>query len=569
MIEKSGVLPKQWEEEADVVVVGSGAAGLTGAAVAAIEGAQVVVLEKAAVVGGTTAVSGGGFWIALNHHMAEEGVEDSREEALAYMRACAGDQGDDAHVEALLDHGPNMVRYLEERGGTAFRAWPATGGTIDYRPWLDGWKPGARTLDAGKVATADLGEWAPKLRLGSASTWVADKLDYYRNRGHVQRPQDATPRFSLLDPTAAGAAVPEHVASGTALVAQLLRACLERGVDVRTESPARELLVEDGRVVGVRVERGETPFFVRARRGVLMASGGFGVSAELKRLWLTRPLEETCDVESNTGDGHLMGMAVGAGVAGLGDAWWMPQMAGGRRPDGSLVLVGSREDRHVPHSLIVNRRGRRFMNEALNYYDAGEHFGTKEGGPVRNHPAWYVFDEQARSKYAVVAGKFPRGEVPDWMVAADSIEELAAKLGIEPAALRETIDRFNEQARAGSDPDFGRGENEWDRAWGDPEQTPNPSLGPVERAPFYALELRSGALATRGGLRVDTSGRVVSALPPHEPIPGLYAAGNCSNGAVGGSYPGPGATIGAAMTFGYLAALHMTSQSPVPTRAGA
>lgn len=547
-------LPEVWDDEADLVVVGSGGGGLTGAVVSAAEGASVIVLEKAAVVGGTTSVSGGGFWIAANRHMADEGVQDSRDEALAYMRACAGDQGEDAHIVALVNEGPPMVDFLEDRVGLTFRSWPAVGGTTDYRPWLPGAKPGARTLDGGKVPAAGLGEWAAKVRVGSQSAWRMDKFDYYRGRGHVQPLGTMPPRMA---PPGQRVDTPEFFAAGSALIAQLLKGCLAHGVAIQTDTTARELLEEDGRVVGVRAERDGKPVYVRARRGVLMASGGYSVNEELKRLWLMRPLEGTCDVESNTGDGHLMGMAIGAGVAGLGDAWWMPQMAGGRQPDGSVLLVSSREDRHVPHTMIVNRRGKRFMNEALNYYDAGEGFGTKEGGSPRNYPAWYIFDSQAREKYTIVASKFPGGEVPDWMITASTVDDLAKQLDIDAAALASTIERFNGFALAGRDDDFERGGNPWDIVWGDPANKPNPSLGTIEKAPFYALEVRNGALATRGGLRVNANAQVLSALPPSEPIPGLYAAGNCSNGAVAGAYVGPGATIGASMTFAYIAALRV------------
>lgn len=547
-------LPEVWDDEADLVVVGSGGGGLTGAVVAAAQGASVIVLEKATVVGGTTSVSGGGFWIPANRHMSEEGVQDSREEALTYMRACAGDQGDDSHVVALADQGPPMVEFLEDRLGLRFRSWPAVGGTTDYRPWLPGAKPGARTLDGGKVPAADLGEWGSKVRVGSQSAWRVDKFDYYRGRGHVQPLGTMPPRMA---PPGQPVDTPEFFAAGSALIAQLLKGCVEQGVAIRTATPARELLVADGRVVGVRAERDGKPIYVRARRGVLMASGGYAVNEELKRLWLIRPLEATCDVESNTGDGHLMGLAVGAGVAGLGDAWWMPQMAGGRNADGSVLLTSSREDRHVPHTMIVNRRGKRFMNEALNYYDAGEPFGTKEGGSLRNYPAWYIFDSQAREKYMIVASKFPGGEVPDWMIVANTLDSLAKQLDIDPATLSGTVERFNDFARAGQDDDFERGGNPWDIVWGDPANKPNASLGTIEQAPFYALEVTNGALATRGGLRVNANAQVLSALPPSEPIPGLYAAGNCSNGAVAGSYVGPGATIGAAMTFAYIAALRV------------
>ena len=563
MLEKSRDLPVVWDDEADLVVVGSGAAALTAAIVAAVEGVRVIVVEKAPVIGGTTSVSGGGAWIPMNRHMGERSVSDSRDEALEYMRACAGNQGVDEHIVALVDNGAPMVEYLEDHAGMSFRSWPAVGGTLDYRPWLAGWKPGPRTLDPGKFATADLGEWAPKLRLGLQSEWKMDKLDYYSGRMHVKPPAPSTPQRMAAIGTEV--ALPEFVSSGTALIGQMLRACLQQAVTILVDTPARELLLDDGRIVGIRAERDGEPFFVRARRGVHLGTGGYGVNEELKRLWMTRPLQETCDVESNTGDGHLMGLAVGAGVAGLGDAWWMPQMASAQAPDGSTVFGGSREDRGVPHTLMVNGRGRRFMNEAVNYYDAGEPFGTKEGATARNLPAWWICDRQAREKYMLIDLKFPAGEVPPWMVQADTIEELAGKLGVPADALVATIERFNAFAREGVDEDFQRGDSEWDVRWGDPEHTPNPSLGALEKPPFYALEMRSGALATRGGLRVDATGRVLSALPPHEPIPGLYAAGNCSDGGVAGAYTGAGATIGHAMTFGYLIGKRVASGVDAPT----
>jgi 3-oxosteroid 1-dehydrogenase len=232
-----------------------------------------------------------------------------------------------------------------------------------------------------------------------------------------------------------------------------------------------------------------------------------------------------------------------------------------------LVPSGSREDRSVPHTLIVNRRGRRFMNEAVNYYDACEPLGTKEGASARNHPAWWICDEQAREKYMLINAKFPGGEVPAWMIQAQTLDELAERLEVPADALNATIARFNEFARTGVDEEFQRGESEWDKAWGDPNQTPNPSLGTLEKPPFYSLELRGGALATRGGLRVDGEGRVLSALPPHPPIPGLYAAGNCSDGAVAGAYAGAGATIGHAMTFGYIVGKRVASGVDAPLSA--
>jgi 3-oxosteroid 1-dehydrogenase len=290
---------------------------------------------------------------------------------------------------------------------------------------------------------------------------------------------------------------------------------------------------------------------------VLLGTGGYGGSAELKRLWLNRPIEMTCEISENTGDGHLMGMALGAQVANLGDAWFMP-------------FGASRDDRVLPHSLIVNSLGRRFVNESTNYNDFAEAFGTKEGAPPRNNPAWFVFDSQGARKYSALAVKLhgPDGARPATTLQGGTLDDLAAQIDVDAAGLRETVERFNGFARDGVDRDFRRGDNPFDVAWGDPQQTPNPALGAVEEAPFYAVRVIPGALATKGGLRVDDAGRVLSAAPPFAPIPGLYAAGNCSNAGVAGAYPAAGATIGAAMTFGYLAALDV-ARSSGPISAGA
>jgi 3-oxosteroid 1-dehydrogenase len=383
-----------------------------------------------------------------------------------------------------------------------------------------------------------------------------DKLDYYAQQLHTLPPAPGQEGRTRPHTRAADEDGPiEFFSSGASLVSRLLKAALDHGASVLISTPARELVVEDGVVVGFRAEREGQPWFVRARRGAVMATGGFGQNEELKRMWLTRPIEYTCEPDTVTGDGHLMGAAIGAQLAQL-DAWWMPRIRTGES------FAGSREDRTLPHSLIVNRAGRRFVNEASNYHDVCEAFGTKEGGWQRNLPAWLCFDSQAREQYIVFSGKVPKGEPPSWLTVAETIEELAEKLAIDPASLRETVERFNGFAREGRDPDFERGASAWDRAWGDPKHKPNPSLGALEKPPFYAVEVASGALATKGGLRVDRSGRVRSAAPPFGAIPGLYAAGNCSNAGPPVSYPGPGATIGAAMTFGYIIAQQLAAAAP-------
>jgi 3-oxosteroid 1-dehydrogenase len=512
MIQSTSNIPSSWDAEADLVVVGTGASGLTGALVAKLRGARVLVLEKTEFVGGTSALSGGGVWVPVNHHMAEVGVPDSPEEALAYRNACAGTNAEPEMVEALVDNGKEMALFLEERAGIMFRPWPSTGGTIDYRPWHPGYKHGGRTLDPGKFERASLGDDSPRLRTGPMSAWLMDKLDYYGQRMHQMPPVSAAKRVATSTEE-----IGAYLSSGAALAGQLFRACIEQDIAVLTETPVIEFVGQDGRVIGVQAEHGGRSFVVRAHSGVLVATGGYANNEELKRAWLTRPLECTCDIEENQGDGHLMGAAIGAQLSGLGDAWWMPHIPLGEA-DGPMNVDGTREDRQLPHTMIVNQRGKRFVNEAMNYYDVMEAFGSKQDGP-RNLPAWLIFDRQAVEKYAMIAMRVPKegARQPEWLEVADTLEALAGTLGVDAVELLQTAERFNGFAREGPDPDFGRGDSEWDLVWGDSNHGPNPSLGTIEVGPFYGIALRSGALSTKGGLRINKRGEVLSALPPHPP----------------------------------------------------
>jgi 3-oxosteroid 1-dehydrogenase len=538
-----------WDDEADLVVLGSGGAGLAGAITAAVEGSSVILLEKTEFIGGTTAMSGGGYWIPANHHMARAGVEDSREEALEYLRACAGPTTDDDILVNLVDTAQEMAHFLEEKAGMATpRPWPKVGPTSDYRGWLPGAKHGGRTLYPDKFAVSDLGEWGPSLRIGSP--WVFDRLEYYAQSMHLNPPPPAT---DAPAPAVAPGPV-EYVGNGTSLVGDLLKMALSFGVRPIIECPAEELVVSEGRVVGVTARRNGQPFTVRARRGVLMATGGYAWNEELKKIWMKRPLINSCEIVENQGDGHLMGMAIGAQMSNLGDAWWFPQTYSAPIVDGKPHMVGSRDDRSLPHSLIVNGRGRRFVDEVVNYYDFGEAFGEKTGATARNVPAWLIFDQAAVERYFLFSMKVTGLGGTPWLHQSDTLEGLAAQIGVDAAELTDEIGRFNGFCETGVDLDFHRGENMWDQSWGDPRVGPNTCLASVAKAPYYAVELFPGALATCGGLRVNAQAQVLSALPPGNPIPGLYAAGNCSSGLTAGAYPGAGATIGAGMTFGYIAA---------------
>jgi 3-oxosteroid 1-dehydrogenase len=320
-------------KQVDLVVVGSGAAGLTGALVAAIGGARVLVVEKTELVGGTTAMSGGGIWIACNRHMDSVGVPDSRQAALAYLRACTGGQGEDEHLVMLVDQGAAMIDFLEDKAGIRFNAWAPQGGMIDYRPWLEGARKGGRTLEPAGFSLARLGEWAPRLRKDPRLRSDKDLAAYYRESKHLWPPS----ALAGMKPPPADC---DTYWRGPALAGWLLGACLAHGVEVWTGTTARAIAMDGPRIAGIRVDRegGEQHIDAPA---VLMASGGYANNQALKRLWLTRPLQYTCEIEANQGDGHLMGQAVGAQMAGLGDAWWLPHIPLGL--DGGLAnIAGTR-----------------------------------------------------------------------------------------------------------------------------------------------------------------------------------------------------------------------------------
>ncbi|HVW33220.1 MAG TPA: FAD-dependent oxidoreductase [Acidimicrobiia bacterium] len=548
MIERTANVPATWDVETDVVVVGSGAAGLTAALTAADGGLAVTLLEADAKVGGTTAVSGGGVWIACNPHVDEVGVEDSPAEALAYLRRLARGAADEAILAALVERGPEMVAFVEDRCAFSFEPYPTVGPTLDYRPDLAGARHGGRPLDPGWFRLEDLGEWAGRLRRSTTASWTIKKADYYTKRMYLGRSQ--LPDIPLRRSDEG------YIGGGAALVARLLRGCLDRTVGVATATRVADLVVDEGTVVGLWAESAAGRRSIRSRHGVVLATGGYEWNEELKRRFLRQPLTHPASPPTARGDGLVLGMAVGAALANLGDAWWTPTVETGDDFEGRPLSIMSRAERCLPHSLMVNRAGRRFVNEATNYYDICDEFARIDAatGDFSNVPAWLVFDDQFRERYPLLEtasdGIASDGSVPYWLRRAGDLPGLAEAAGIEAKEFVATVERFNHFAAEGTDPDFCRGTSRWDREWGDPNHRPNPSLGPLVRPPFYAVRLEPGALGTKGGLRVDDAGRVLHATGSF--IPGLYAAGNVAACSVPHGYCGPGATLGPAMTFGYI-----------------
>jgi 3-oxosteroid 1-dehydrogenase len=348
------------------------------------------------------------------------------------------------------------------------------------------------------------------------------------------------------------------IAMGAALAAELLVGCRKAGVDIRLSTPLTGLIVEDGKVVGAKIESDGTPGEIRAKYGVIMASGGFDHNAEMRAQYQRAPIgtEWTTGAASNTGDGIRAALDAGADVSLMDDAWWGPTIP---LPKGPWFALS---ERNVPGTFMVNERGVRFMNESLPYVEAGHQmyggdFGQGEG-PGANIPAWLVMDQRCRNRY-LFAGLPARQPIPrSWLesgviVKAGTIAELAEKMGVPVDALTATTERFNGFARSGVDSEFGRGVSGYDNYYGDPTNKPNPNLGVVDKAPFYAVKMVPGDLGTKGGIDTDVAGRALRA--DGSVIDGLYAAGNTSAPVMGHTYAGPGATIGPAMVFGYLAAL--------------
>lgn len=523
-----------WDHEVDVVVLGSGGAGLTAALTAVVAGASVEVYEKAATVGGTTAVSGGIVWIPA-HNRSPDG-ELTPADALQYLRAQSLGSMDDELVETFVRTGPAMLDFIEAHSGLQFEI--ATG-FPDYRPELPGGQPtGGRSLSAAPFDLAQLGEWATQI-----TSFPAD----WSNVGF-----DAETRARLH------AAIDERTGhlcvAGTALIAGVLKGLLDAGVTPHTNARAEELITDGPEVTGVRVALPERTISVRARRGVILGTGGFEWDPALTQAFLRGPMHGAVSPPNNTGDGLRMAMAHGADLANMGEAWWVPIVQiPGDTIEGKPRSRSVRLERTRPRSIIVNSAGQRFVNEACDYNSmAGAfHYLDPRGGYV-NDRGWMVFDSVHLQRYGFL-GVEPGQPVPDWFCESADLAELAAKTGIDPGGLARTVESWNRHVADGEDPDFGRGSSAYDGYWGDDSATTQAgkTLGPIDTAPYYAVPVSIGAMGTKGGPRTDHDARVLHV--GGEPIPGLFAAGNAMGGVTGRAYGGAGGTLGPAMVFGYRA----------------
>jgi 3-oxosteroid 1-dehydrogenase len=540
----------------DVVVAGSGAAGLTAALAAAHRGLRVVVIEKAGTFGGSTARSGGGIWVPGNEVLRRAGVADTEEQARAYLAHVAGDVPP-VRQQALLAHGPAMVSFVRRHTPLEF-AWVP--GYADYYPEAPGGLATGRSIEPVPLNARVLGPELARLNppyLPAPEGVTITQGDYRWLSLGPRYPRAMLATAKIAGRMARGRLLRQHTLSmGQALAAGLRAGLLTAQVPVWLDTPLTGLEMTGDRVTGARVIRDGQPAVIAASRGVVLAAGGFERNGEMRRRYQRPPIgtEWTTGAAGNTGDAIVAGEGAGAALDLMDDAWWGPSVP---LPSGPYFCLA---ERSLPGCLLVNQAGQRFVNEAAPYVDTVHAMYEGHSAATPHIPCWLIFDQRYKSTY-VFAGRPPGRPFPRrWYEAgavyrAPTLAELAGQIGVDAQGLDKTVARFGEFALAGSDEDFHRGNSAYDRYYGDPRRRPNPNLAPLDRPPFYAARIVPGDLGTKGGLVTDERARVLRA--DSSPIPGLYAAGNASAAVMGHSYAGAGATIGPAMTFGYIAALDL------------
>ncbi|MXO74320.1 FAD-binding protein [Altererythrobacter aerius] len=559
-------MSQSWDKEVDVLVVGSGAGGLLSALVAADNHADVLIVEKEALWGGTSATSGAGIWIPGSDQAAAAGFHDSVDDAFTYVRGLSADNVPDEQIRAYVENAAPMLRWITANTDIEYQAFPYP----DYHAENPGGSPtGFRTHMPLPIDGRRLGKDVETLRYASPAASLFGYLNWhfdetyillFRSKGWFTHLAKSLARYWLDLPFRFKSGKDRRLTLGNALAGGLRLALNKRGVPLWLESPMRDLIEEDGRIVGAVIGRGGRDVRVRARKGVVLAAGGFDKNQAMRDQYAPnyRRARLSGGTSGNTGDSIRVGAQHGAALRNMHSAWAAPVFYIPGEDRGRLCTI----ERALPGTIMVNQSGKRYLNEAASYHIVGQQMAAAEAAGEGTDPSWMIFDHAFRHKY-------PMGPllplVPDWaqsgmvklaMKRADSIGELAREIGADPATLEATVARFNEFAVKGEDPDFHRGEAAYDKMYGDPRNGPNPSLAPILKAPFYAFAIHPGDIGTNGGMVTDARARVLNEAG--EPIPGLYAIGNNAASAMGESYPGAGVTIGPALTFGYIAARDMT-----------
>jgi len=557
------------DQDFDFVIVGSGGGSMCAALALRAAGKRVLILEKTGLAGGTTAISGGVMWIPANRYMKQAGIEDSAEQATAYLDAVVGDRDDmpgatPARRRSYVEQAPRMIDFLVEQGIRLRRipSWP------DYYDAPGASVPG-RAVVSELFDLKQLGEWAAKLRPGFLP--LPANLDEAMQLPLIKRSWPAKKVLARI----LGRAIADRftgrqrVTAGQALQAQMLHAAVKAGTEIRLDATVRQLIVDEGRVTGVVVEQGGASQRIGARLGVLINAGGFARNQRmLDRHIPGTSADWSSTIDGDTGEMIEEGMRIGAAAAQMAERIGM-QIALPPGSDRMAVKAAMQNDVCKPHAIVVDQTGVRYAKES------SSHPAFSERMLERNQlapavPSWMVFDSQYLGKY-MLAGTMPGSKKPaswtseNFLRSGETLEALAAACGIDGAKLGETVDRFNDFVRKGHDDDFQRGDAAYDRWVGDPLHTPSNTLGTIEEGPFYAIQLYPGDVGTFGGLLTDVHARVLR--PDGSAIPGLYATGTSTASVMGGVEPGPGGSIGPSFTWAYVAAQHVLEAAAAHTAA--
>ncbi|MCW2794926.1 3-oxosteroid 1-dehydrogenase [Nocardioides sp.] len=557
----SGAHPGPLPAEVDVVVVGAGAAGMTAALAAGKRGLDTVLVEKSAYFGGSTARSGGGVWIPGNYALRDAGQADAPEQSKLYLDSIVGDDVPKGRRDTYIDRGPEVMDFIKAETPVRFTWVPDY---ADYHPEQPGGRPAGRSVEPIPLDARFLGEELDHLHPQYAkapANLIVTQADFRKISLGLRTFRGPLTMLKVMVRRMVSLMLGRKMyAMGNALAIGLRKGLMDADVPIEYDTELTDLLIENGRVTGIKVLRGGVASTIRARRGVILGSGGFERNLELREKFQPQPtsVDWTTGSEFNTGGGLLAGIAAGGQTDLLDDAWWGPTIP---LPSGPWFCLA---ERNLPGSIIVNQGGNRFMNEALPYVEAVHEIYKGEATGIPHVPAWMIIDQRYRNRY-LFAGLSPRQPFPGrWykfgtVKKASSLAGLATEIDVPAEALQATIERFNAFAVSGVDEDFHRGESAYDKYYSDPRVKPNPSLHVIDHGPFYAVKIVPGDLGTKGGLVTDGQARVLR--PDGSVIPGLYAAGNVSSAVMGHTYAGPGATIGPALTFGYLAAEHIAEEA--------
>ena len=547
-----------WDKSVDLLIAGSGGGGMVAALAALDSGLEPLVVEKQALIGGATGMSGGMVWLPNNPLMRAEGVPDSHEDGLAYFDDVVGDIGEassPARREVFLAAGNEMINFLVGKGVRLARC----PGYSDYYPNHKGGNAAGRSVEGIPYDAAALGDWSDKLQ----------RMDKNWNRGFVVKTSELVivqyfnraPRaFAVamrvfLRTRAARLLGRDILTNGASLIGQMLKSLIDQRGEppIWTNTAMDDLIVEDGRVVGARVTRDGTSLNVQARTGVLLAAGGFSRNADMRRRYSgDQPNEAKWSIANpgDTGEVLQTAMRLGAKTDLLDEAWWLPTVF---VADPRARSIGSGRQR--PGAIYVDGTGRRFCNESNSYVEVGKAMYANKAVPC-----WQVFDEGYLGRYVSGANPFQKRTLPEELIEQGSVKraatigELARQIDVPAEALEQTVQRFNEFAAKGLDPDFGRGQSAYNICLGDPGYKPNAALGPIDRAPFYATQVFPADVGTCGGVITNEHAQVLD--ENDQVIEGLYATGNITATVMGRNYLGAGGSIANTMIFGYVAARH-------------